>query len=870
MQNLDNTALRESLRDVVESLRARRVDDSLERLLDIRDQGVTHRQLDARIQQLRDAGPGAVEAVLSWTLSFLEALEGDTYHSPLQWLEQDAQSRDNAHTSLEEASRHPTPTRSISPDSEYAAQSFDNLDAPPSIDFAIISEASEESEPEKPEESPHEESPHDASGAPEGEARSSEADDFFDIDSQWSEIALEVPEGEARQVEDMMAEEGDALGDDFSLGEELEALDDFDEIEGLLEPSSSEANVSSPPLEELALAESSSASSAFGAGDDDSDDDDDGADAGFQLFDEDELAEIERAASGEGAGDASSSSESRRDEATSHEGSSEISEPALTQRGVFDENDDVQLPPSSDISEQNPSAGTVHTSAKAAPFSTRKTPIRGTPIVVDFEDILDDENFDDLVRSSMMASGQGDPDLSSFPSSSIVSEGEDSGPSTDVAPPGTARDELLDEEGASEKAQASIEESSVEDEDDFDFDLGFSNPAERIESPANSSDAAEAAPSVSGDDATSGSGRFGAYSSPETDDTPKPLAGDSHGEEEDDFDFDLGFTNPEERSRSQKPTPVPVESQRSDTPATTGRGEPNLASESHPGHHQKTPAGGVSASLLQQAGSSSSDSKSGAFDPGRDSVSEDEFFALAEDIAREQSEGEETAAPSNKSYRGEPIVRDAPAESPPQPPASSPGDNPFDFDAPTGVHDPLAAAQSSSVVEEGPRPDLEPPVSLDAAASEVLMEARNAFVDRDLHRALTLLDEVLELDGEHDEASTLRSLVVEEIGEPVGAQGDTGGQHSGVPTTSDARSSEVESKVGASGLTDEHLECVPELEVDMSELATLDLDHRSGFLLAQIDGLLTIQDLIDLCSMSYEDTLAALSSMCENGIISLQ
>lgn len=59
----------------------------------------------------------------------------------------------------------------------------------------------------------------------------------------------------------------------------------------------------------------------------------------------------------------------------------------------------------------------------------------------------------------------------------------------------------------------------------------------------------------------------------------------------------------------------------------------------------------------------------------------------------------------------------------------------------------------------------------------------------------------------------------------------------------------------------------PRVRVDPSEVMWLSLDHRAGFVLAQIDGFVTYEEVLQLSSMSRFDTLRILAKLCEEGVI---
>jgi hypothetical protein len=63
------------------------------------------------------------------------------------------------------------------------------------------------------------------------------------------------------------------------------------------------------------------------------------------------------------------------------------------------------------------------------------------------------------------------------------------------------------------------------------------------------------------------------------------------------------------------------------------------------------------------------------------------------------------------------------------------------------------------------------------------------------------------------------------------------------------------------------LDRVPHLAVDASCLRGLPVDHRAGFLLAEIDGQLDMETLVDVSGMPRLDTLRILFRLLEDGIV---
>ncbi len=72
----------------------------------------------------------------------------------------------------------------------------------------------------------------------------------------------------------------------------------------------------------------------------------------------------------------------------------------------------------------------------------------------------------------------------------------------------------------------------------------------------------------------------------------------------------------------------------------------------------------------------------------------------------------------------------------------------------------------------------------------------------------------------------------------------------------------LESKLGGMG-------AMPRVLLKQDEIIWLNLDHRAGFVLAQIDGTLTLEDLFAVSGMSRLDTARILAQLKEQGVISL-
>lgn len=66
------------------------------------------------------------------------------------------------------------------------------------------------------------------------------------------------------------------------------------------------------------------------------------------------------------------------------------------------------------------------------------------------------------------------------------------------------------------------------------------------------------------------------------------------------------------------------------------------------------------------------------------------------------------------------------------------------------------------------------------------------------------------------------------------------------------------------------LQQIVELAVDASELQWLTIDHRAGFLLSLIDGLSTLEDLLDICGMPRLQALQIFADLAEQKVVRLR
>lgn len=71
-----------------------------------------------------------------------------------------------------------------------------------------------------------------------------------------------------------------------------------------------------------------------------------------------------------------------------------------------------------------------------------------------------------------------------------------------------------------------------------------------------------------------------------------------------------------------------------------------------------------------------------------------------------------------------------------------------------------------------------------------------------------------------------------------------------------------ESKLGA-------MSARPKVILKQDEIIWLNLDHRAGFVLAQIDGSVSFEDLFEVCGMSRLDTARILAQLVDEGVITV-
>lgn len=65
-----------------------------------------------------------------------------------------------------------------------------------------------------------------------------------------------------------------------------------------------------------------------------------------------------------------------------------------------------------------------------------------------------------------------------------------------------------------------------------------------------------------------------------------------------------------------------------------------------------------------------------------------------------------------------------------------------------------------------------------------------------------------------------------------------------------------------------HLESIPVVCMDDQRLIWLGLDHRSGFVLSQVDGMSSYAEIVEVTGMTRLEAYRILAQLCEQGVIS--
>jgi hypothetical protein len=212
-------------------------------------------------------------------------------------------------------------------------------------------------------------------------------------------------------------------------------------------------------------------------------------------------------------------------------------------------------------------------------------------------------------------------------------------------------------------------------------------------------------------------------------------------------------------------------------------------------------------------------------------------------------------APTGEIYRSGSAVDVVPAERPvaalldePQPLPAAAGASPWDGDAGPATTLDLDAKPipRTSTPAPGPANALPPatPAATAAAAAvdelDALMTgARELFALGDFSGSLDLVEKVLQREPAHE------------------------GARAYLKRNETTLLKMYESKLGQLG-------SVPSQLVPPDEVIWLNMHHRAGFILSQVDGMLSYEDLLDVSGMDRFDTVRILADLVQNGIIGVK
>jgi tetratricopeptide (TPR) repeat protein len=218
---------------------------------------------------------------------------------------------------------------------------------------------------------------------------------------------------------------------------------------------------------------------------------------------------------------------------------------------------------------------------------------------------------------------------------------------------------------------------------------------------------------------------------------------------------------------------------------------------------------------------------------------------------------EQALAMDPKNERVRAYLKQVRGELPPRPGAPPPAPEPTPPPEPVFAPSPWDAGPTSVatvVVEEGAGLDLDAvgekseiqslvpdqkPAAKNPAPGEVdtwLEGARELFALGDFSGSLEMIERILRVDPTHAEA---RAYLRQNESTLVAM---------------------YESKLGP-------LSSLPRLAIHAEEVMWLNLDHRAGFLLAQVDGTVSFDDLFSLSGLPRLDTARILASLLAEGVI---
>jgi hypothetical protein len=129
--------------------------------------------------------------------------------------------------------------------------------------------------------------------------------------------------------------------------------------------------------------------------------------------------------------------------------------------------------------------------------------------------------------------------------------------------------------------------------------------------------------------------------------------------------------------------------------------------------------------------------------------------------------------------------------------------------------------------------------SIPPPSSNPMRDMKDRYAMGDFSGALTVAEKILDQVPTHEEASRCAQSCRDVLGDMYA------------------------SRIGDAGQS---------LVVVMSpdQIRWLSLDHRAGFLLSMIDGMSTIEELLDVCGMQRLDALRIICNLLDQRVVSLQ
>jgi hypothetical protein len=75
---------------------------------------------------------------------------------------------------------------------------------------------------------------------------------------------------------------------------------------------------------------------------------------------------------------------------------------------------------------------------------------------------------------------------------------------------------------------------------------------------------------------------------------------------------------------------------------------------------------------------------------------------------------------------------------------------------------------------------------------------------------------------------------------------------------------------GTPSLTLTERQSIPRIVSSAGDVSKLPIDHRAGFLLAHVDGMQTLEELLDVCAMPAVEALELFAKLKEMGVVEFE